>query len=107
MWICGRLVLYFIQCYLDNNLFIKNSKTIFFFYINLWSVDELINSIIKGKVEFEKKIWKNISDSAKDLVKKCLTVNPAKRITPQKALSHPWIVNYKIFIYLSSIGIKN
>ena len=52
----------------------------------------MIESIIKGKIEYEKKVWKNISDSAKDLVKKCLTLNPSKRITPDKALKHPWIV---------------
>jgi len=55
-------------------------------------VDDLIKSIIEGKVEFDKEIWKNISDSAKDLVKKCLTVKPSKRITPAKALKHAWIV---------------
>ena len=31
---------------------------------------------MEGKIEFDKNIWKNISDDAKDLVKKCLNVNP-------------------------------
>ena len=32
-----------------------------------------------------------MSEQAKDLVRKLLTVNPKKRITAQNALEHPWI----------------
>lgn len=35
--------------------------------------------------------WEIISDSAKDLVKQMLTVDPAQRITIQEVLSHRWI----------------
>lgn len=37
------------------------------------------------------KQWDLISDTAKDLVKKMLTVEPSERITVQEALNHPWI----------------
>ncbi|RNA34345.1 peripheral plasma membrane CASK isoform X2 [Brachionus plicatilis] len=38
-----------------------------------------------------KKQWESISDSAKDLVKKMLTLDPGSRITAEQALNHPWI----------------
>ena len=36
--------------------------------------------------------WKQISDNAKDLVRRMLTVDPTKRITAKELLKHPWIV---------------
>lgn len=38
-----------------------------------------------------KKHWESISDSAKDLIKKMLTLDPDSRITAVEALNHPWI----------------
>ena len=38
-----------------------------------------------------KKQWNSISDSAKDLVKKMLTLDPNSRIKVEEALEHPWI----------------
>jgi len=35
--------------------------------------------------------WNNVSEEAKDLVRKCLILNPAERIKPEQALLHPWI----------------
>jgi serine/threonine protein kinase len=35
--------------------------------------------------------WAKISDSAKDLLRKLLEVNPSKRLTAGKALQHPWV----------------
>lgn len=37
------------------------------------------------------KQWDLISESAKDLVNRMLTVDPSERITVQEALNHPWI----------------
>lgn len=36
------------------------------------------------------KIWNNISSTAKDLIKKMMTVNPAKRISAEEAYKHKW-----------------
>lgn len=33
--------------------------------------------------------WKNISQDAKDFIKRCLTVDPASRITADEAMEHP------------------
>mmetsp|Transcript_40554 Transcript_40554/g.35982 ORF Transcript_40554/g.35982 Transcript_40554/m.35982 type:complete len:139 (-) Transcript_40554:817-1233(-) len=57
-------------------------------------VNELIDVIKKGEFEFHSDPWDGISDLAKDLVKKCLEVNPKKRFTSSDALIHPWIINH-------------
>ena len=35
----------------------------------------------------------DISEEARDLINKCLTVNPRKRITLSEVLDHPWLIN--------------
>lgn len=35
--------------------------------------------------------WDEVSDEAKDLVRKLLAYDPAKRISAAEALQHPWI----------------
>ena len=44
-----------------------------------------------GSYHFYPQRWKNISVLAKDLVAKCLTVNPHKRISIKDALNHDWL----------------
>lgn len=40
--------------------------------------------------DFESACWHGVSDVAKDLVRALLHPNPTKRLTPAKALQHPW-----------------
>merc|ERR1712060_507843 len=47
--------------------------------------------IKRGEFEFLRPYWDPISDKAKDLIRKMLTVDPKKRITCQGALQHPWL----------------
>jgi len=54
--------------------------------------DKLFELIAKGKVEFPSPYWDNISDPAKDLIKKLLNVDPEKRLKSDDILSHPWMV---------------
>ena len=35
--------------------------------------------------------WRNVSETAKDFIKRCLTIDPRARITAHQALQHPWI----------------
>ena len=52
------------------------------------SMRELHGMIIQGKYEVKEE---TMSDSAKDLVNKCLTVDPKKRLSAIEILGHPWL----------------
>ncbi|XP_077861907.1 peripheral plasma membrane protein CASK-like [Saccoglossus kowalevskii] len=53
--------------------------------------DRLFDSIVKGKYYLKTKAWEHISEAAKDLLQKMLSVDPEERITVDQALSHPWL----------------
>uniref|UniRef100_A0A8D0CFT5 Calcium/calmodulin dependent serine protein kinase n=1 Tax=Scleropages formosus TaxID=113540 RepID=A0A8D0CFT5_SCLFO len=56
--------------------------------------DRLFEAIIKGKYKMNPRQWSHISESAKDLVRRTLMLDPAERITVYEALNHPcldWI----------------
>eukprot|EP01103_Thecamoeba_quadrilineata_P010526 TRINITY_DN229_c0_g1_i1.p1 TRINITY_DN229_c0_g1~~TRINITY_DN229_c0_g1_i1.p1 ORF type:complete len:795 (+),score=201.82 TRINITY_DN229_c0_g1_i1:271-2385(+) len=54
---------------------------------------ELFERILAGAFSFPDPEWTNISESAKSLVTALLTANPKKRLTAEKALKHPWILD--------------
>lgn len=35
--------------------------------------------------------WRNVSDPARDFIKRCLTIDPRARMTSHEALQHPWV----------------
>jgi len=41
--------------------------------------------------DFPNEYWGNISEAAKDLIRKLLTLDPQKRITVEEALNSPWM----------------
>ncbi|CEH18435.1 pkinase-domain-containing protein [Ceraceosorus bombacis] len=49
----------------------------------------------RGKIEFHDRYWKNVSQEAKDFIKGCLTVDPAKRLTSEEGLAHPWFEKFQ------------
>ena len=55
--------------------------------------DDKYKFIIKGRFS---KFWENfnidISDEFKDLINKLLSLNPAKRLTTDEIIKHPWII---------------
>lgn len=51
----------------------------------------LYRKIRTGTFEFHPKYWSNISEDAKDLIRKLLTINPLQRYTADQALAHPWL----------------
>lgn len=61
----------------------------------------MLRSIMEGKYEFVSPEWDDISDSAKDMVRKLLDTNPDSRMTACQALNHPFVqkapVEFKIF----------
>lgn len=58
------------------------------------SNEENMNNIKAGKYSFPSPDWDNVSDQAKDLVRKMLTPDPKKRITAEEVLKHPWMVEH-------------
>ncbi|XP_041640534.1 serine/threonine-protein kinase DCLK2 isoform X2 [Cheilinus undulatus] len=55
--------------------------------------EDLFDQILLGRLEFPSPYWDNITDSAKELIGKMLTVNAEARYTAQDILSHPWVTD--------------
>jgi len=55
------------------------------------STAALYKQIKKGEYDFPDPYWTDISDAAKDLVRRLLCVDPKKRYTAKQVLTHPWI----------------
>uniref|UniRef100_A0A0G4FKL9 Calmodulin n=1 Tax=Chromera velia CCMP2878 TaxID=1169474 RepID=A0A0G4FKL9_9ALVE len=53
--------------------------------------EETLNRICKGKYKMTGREWDSISAEAKDFVKRCLVVNPQKRMTAHEAMQHEFI----------------
>ncbi|KAL6465147.1 hypothetical protein MHYP_G00252800 [Metynnis hypsauchen] len=54
------------------------------------------DQIMSGHYSFIRSQWQSVSSNAKDLVKKLLVVDPAKRLSISKALEHPWLKDEKM-----------
>ncbi|WJX11170.1 Calcium-dependent protein kinase 14 [Trifolium repens] len=54
----------------------------------------ITESIIESVIDFKREPWPNVSDNAKDLVKKMLDPDPKCRLTAQEVLAHPWLIKY-------------
>ena len=80
IWSCGVILYYLLSGY-------------FPFYGQ--TEDGITNKIIESKFEFDIKEFNNISEEAKDLIKKCLKKDKNKRITVQQALEHPFFDEIK------------
>ena len=51
----------------------------------------LFQMIKTCQFEFPSPYWDDISDLAKDLIKKLLTVDPQRRLDADGIMAHPWI----------------
>jgi calcium-dependent protein kinase len=51
---------------------------------------EVYDNILKGEFNMTGTRWENIEDQAKDLIRKLLVIDPAGRLTAERALAHPW-----------------
>ncbi|KAJ7531280.1 hypothetical protein O6H91_14G038900 [Diphasiastrum complanatum] len=51
----------------------------------------IFKQVLHGEIDFVSDPWPRISDSAKDLIRKMLTPNPASRLTAYQVLCHPWV----------------
>ncbi|XP_041857118.1 peripheral plasma membrane protein CASK isoform X12 [Melanotaenia boesemani] len=61
--------------------------------------ERLFESICKGKYKMNPRQWGHISESAKDLVRRMLMLDPAERITVYEALNHPWLKERDRYAY--------
>jgi calcium-dependent protein kinase len=52
---------------------------------------QIFDSILKGKLDFESAPWPSISDEAKDCVRQMLTMDAKKRASADTILQHPWM----------------
>ena len=55
--------------------------------------EEIRKKILSGKFIFNSKYFSNVSDKAKDLIKKCLIYDKNKRITAEEALKHEFFAD--------------
>ncbi|XP_026861042.2 peripheral plasma membrane protein CASK isoform X17 [Electrophorus electricus] len=61
--------------------------------------ERLFEGVIKGKYKMNPRQWTHISESAKDLVRRMLMLDPAERITVYEALNHPWLKERDRYAY--------
>lgn len=51
----------------------------------------LYRKILKGAYQFHPEYWMEVSENAKDLIRKLLVLDQHKRLTVDEALQHPWL----------------
>jgi len=51
----------------------------------------LFEQIMRADYDFPADYWSEISDNAKDFIRKLLVVEPSKRMNSEQALQHPWL----------------
>nr|UXX22574.1 calmodulin-domain protein kinase 10 [Hevea brasiliensis] len=51
----------------------------------------IFEQVLKGELDFLSEPWPNISEGAKDLVRRMLVRDPKKRMTAHEVLCHPWV----------------
>lgn len=54
---------------------------------------EVLEKTARGQYRMDGSEWEGVSEEAKDLIRKMLVVDPAKRITADEVLKHPWLTN--------------
>lgn len=56
---------------------------------------EVLAAVRKGKYTLSGPRWETVSDAAKDFIRRLLVYNPAKRMSAEQALKHPWLLRAK------------
>ncbi|XAR73076.1 Non-specific serine/threonine protein kinase [Bertholletia excelsa] len=51
----------------------------------------IFDEVLKGDIDFESEPWPQISESAKDLIRKMLCSEPSERLTAYEVLCHSWM----------------
>jgi serine/threonine protein kinase len=53
----------------------------------------LTEQILKGLYTFPDEFWSDVSETAKDLIRQMMCVDPNKRLTMAGVLEHPWLAD--------------
>ena len=56
--------------------------------------DDIHAKVLKGEYNIDEPELMNVTQDAKNLIKRLLTMNPTKRISAEEALKHKWIVKH-------------
>ncbi|KAG0467054.1 hypothetical protein HPP92_018634 [Vanilla planifolia] len=51
----------------------------------------IFEQVLRGELDFMSEPWPNISEDAKDLVRRMLIRDPNRRLTAHQVLCHPWV----------------
>jgi len=46
---------------------------------------------MKADYDFPEEYWREVSENAKDFIRRLLVVDPRQRLTGESALKHPWL----------------
>ncbi|RAL13790.1 serine/threonine-protein kinase [Aspergillus homomorphus CBS 101889] len=55
------------------------------------NLSDLIEECRTGRIIFHERYWRDVSQDAKDFILTMLQPDPAKRVTSEDALKHPWL----------------
>ncbi|OCH91164.1 Pkinase-domain-containing protein [Obba rivulosa] len=67
--------------------------------------EQEMKAIIAGDYKFEpEEYWANVSETARDFVRECLTIDPASRPTAAEALQHKWLASEEPHFVISPTG---
>ncbi|CBN80278.1 possible CDPK [Ectocarpus siliculosus] len=66
----------------------------------------LFRKIKAGNFKFHPEYWQSISNEAKDLIRRLLTVDPKKRLTAAQAVTHPWLLSKDADLLKHNLGVN-
>ncbi|EMD36910.1 hypothetical protein CERSUDRAFT_83936 [Gelatoporia subvermispora B] len=67
--------------------------------------EQEMQAIIAGDYKFEPaEYWENVSETARDFVRECLTIDPASRPTAAEALRHKWLASEEPHFVTNATG---
>mmetsp|Transcript_15552 Transcript_15552/g.13285 ORF Transcript_15552/g.13285 Transcript_15552/m.13285 type:complete len:81 (-) Transcript_15552:775-1017(-) len=59
-------------------------------------IEEIIKGNYEVKFDKESKTWKNLSNNSRDLISRMIKKNPAKRISVDECLKHPFLTTNNV-----------
>ncbi|KAJ1414646.1 Serine/threonine-protein kinase, active site [Sesbania bispinosa] len=57
------------------------------------SAADTFEAVVRANLRFPTRIFRSVSSSAKDLIRKMICRDPSRRISAEQALRHPWILS--------------